>query len=163
MSETAIREFRPADMEAIVHVAIAAWEPIYANYRRLMGDDLFFTAFPDWQQEKARQVRVACTPPSTAMVYVAEQDRRIVGFVTFYANDASGIGEIGNNAVHPDRQGLGIGPRMYERAFDRLRERGMRFVKVSTGGDEAHAPARKAYAKVGFSIQLPGVDYFRPL
>ena len=162
MSEIVIRQFRPPDLEDIVQIAIAAWEPIYGNYRRLMGDDLFLTAFPDWQREKARQVRAACEPDSTAMVYVAEQDGKTVGFITFYANHPS-IGEIGNNAVHPHYQGLGIGPRMYEHAFERLRERGMRFVKVSTGLDTAHAPARRAYEKAGFCIQLPGVDYYRPL
>jgi ribosomal protein S18 acetylase RimI-like enzyme len=163
MTETAIREYRSSDIDAMVEIAIAAWTPIFANYRLLMGDDLFLTAFPDWQREKARQVRTACSPTSTAMVYVAEQDARVIGFITFYANDGTGIGEIGNNAVHPDHQGFGIGARMYEHAFARLRERGMRFVKVSTGGDVAHAPARKAYEKAGFCIQLPGVDYYRSL
>ena len=75
----------------------------------------------------------------------------------------AGIGEIGNNAVHPDLRGQGIGPRMYQYAFDRLRERGMRYVKVGTGGDPAHAPARRAYEKAGFTIQLPGVEYYREL
>ena len=163
MSEIEIREFRSSDLDAMVEIAIAAWTPIFANFRILMGDDLFLTAFPDWQRDKARQVRTACGPQSTAMVYVAEQGAGIVGFITFYANDATGIGEIGNNAVHPEHQGLGIGPQMYEQAFARLRERGMRFVKVSTGGDVAHAPARKAYEKAGFCVQLPCVDYYRPL
>jgi ribosomal protein S18 acetylase RimI-like enzyme len=75
-------------------------------------------------------------------------------------NHTSRIGEIGNNAVHPDVQGRGIGPQMYRHALERLRELGMRFVKVGTGGDPAHAPARRAYEKVGFDVQLPGVEYY---
>ena len=97
------------------------------------------------RHELARQVRAACEPTSSAIVGVAELDARIVGFVTCYANEQSSIGEIGNNAVHPDAQGRGIGPCMYEYAFARLRERGMRYVKVCTGGDPSHAPARRAY------------------
>jgi ribosomal protein S18 acetylase RimI-like enzyme len=163
-----IRPLQPTDVEAIVAIAVAAWRPIYAFYRQEMGKDLFAAACPDWPEEKARQVRAACDPPcgpqaSHAGVGVAETEGRPVGFVTFYADERSGIGEIGNNAVHPDARGQGIGPRMYQYAFDRLRERGMRYVKVGTGGDPAHAPARRAYEKAGFTIQLPGVEYYREL
>jgi len=34
-------------------------------------------------------------------------------------------------------------------------------VKVATGADISHLPARKAYEKIGFDIILPGVEYFR--
>jgi ribosomal protein S18 acetylase RimI-like enzyme len=106
---------------------------------------------------------VACDPTGNAMVGVAELDGHPVGFVTCYADDRSRIGEIGNNAVYPDVQGRGVGPRLYEYAFGRLRERGMRYVRVSTGGDPAHAPARRAYEKAGIGVQLPGVEYYRAL
>jgi ribosomal protein S18 acetylase RimI-like enzyme len=169
MQEIVIRPLAPSDVETVVEIAVAAWLPIFAHFRQIMGDELFLTARPRWQQEKARQVREACAPDSPAIVAVAEvpQDReqpaRVVGFVTCYARPSLGIGEIGNNAVHPDWQGRGIAPRLYEYVFERLRERGMRYVKVHTGGDPAHAPARRAYQKAGFEIALPQVDYYREL
>ncbi len=163
MNDLIIRALQPADVEAIAAIAVTAWRPIFGFYRQEMGDDLFSAACPNWPEEKARQVRAACDPQSGAQVGVAEIDGRPVGFVTFYANERSGIGEIGNNAVHPDVRGQGIGPRMYQYTFERLRERGMRYVKVGTGGDPAHAPARRAYEKAGFMIQLPGVEYYREL
>jgi ribosomal protein S18 acetylase RimI-like enzyme len=168
ISEPVVRALEPADVEMLVEIAVAAWTPIYAWYRQAMGEELFAAAFPDWPAEKARQVRSACASPRSeaarsAIVGVAELDGRIAGFVTCYADLHSGIGEIGNNAVRPDVRGRGIGPRMYEYAFARLRERGMRYVKVGTGGDPAHAPARRAYEKAGFDIQLPGVEYYREL
>jgi ribosomal protein S18 acetylase RimI-like enzyme len=168
MNDLTLRALQPADVETIVAIAVAAWRPIYAFYQQEMGDDLFAAACPNWPEEKARQVRAACDSAcgpqaSNVLVGVAETDGRPVGFVTFYADERSGIGEIGNNAVHPDLRGQGIGPRMYQYAFDRLRERGMRYVKVGTGGDPAHAPARRAYEKAGFTIRLPGVEYYRGL
>ena len=168
MGDLLIRALKPADVEALVEIAVAAWTPIYAGYRQTMGEELFAAAFPDWPAEKARQVRSACDPARSesahgALVGVAERDGQVAGFVTCYANGRSGIGEIGNNAVHPDAQGQGIGPRLYAYAFARLRERGMRYVKVGTGGDPAHAPARRAYEKAGFAVQLPGVEYYREL
>lgn len=161
-NEIQIRDLSPDDVDTIVAIALAAWEPIFRYYRQEMGEDLFRAVFPDWQADKARQVERACRPGSGARVCVVEQDGEGVGFATYYAND-SGVGEIGNNAVHPDRQGQGIGPRMYGYVFDRLRALGMRYVKVSTGGDPAHAPARGAYRKAGFEVALPGVDYYRAL
>lgn len=163
LNDIGIRDLEPSDLEAIVEIAVAAWTPIFAFYREVMGEELFAAACPNWREEKARQVRAACDPQSRAMVCVAEKGGQVVGFITFYADDASRIGEIGNNAVHPDFQGMGIGARMYQHIFDRLKKLGMRFVKVGTGGDPSHAPARRAYEKAGFSIRLPGVEYYRKL
>ena len=38
-----------------------------------------------------------------------------------------------------------------------------RGLSVHTGGDSAHASARRAYQKAGFTVQLPGVTYYREL
>ena len=169
MPEIVIRPLLPSDVEAVVEIAVAAWQPIFVFYRQTMGDELFWSAHQHWQHEKARQVRNACAAGSSAIVAVAELPAeghaaaRVVGFCTCYANSTTVIGEIGNNAVHPDWQGQGIAPRLYEYAFERLRERGMRYVRVRTGGDPAHAPARRAYQKAGFGISLPHVEYYREL
>jgi ribosomal protein S18 acetylase RimI-like enzyme len=163
MSEVVIRELEQGDVEAAVAIAVAAWEPIYAQFRQILGDDLFAAAYPDCLTEKARQVRKACEPDSRAMVAVAEKEGEVVGFITYYAGVRPGIGEIGNNAVRPDQRGQGIGPTMYRHALDRMRALGMRFAKVGTGLDPSHAPARRAYEKAGFDIQLPSVTYYRKL
>ena len=128
-----------------------------------MGASLFQTVHPDWRADKANQVRRACAEGSDALVYVAEVGDDRVGFATCYADRRTGVGEIGNNAVHPRWQGLGIGPRLYERVFAVLADQGMRFVKVETGGDPAHARARQAYYKAGFGVALPCMVYYREL
>ena len=51
----------------------------------------------------------------------------------------------------------------YAPLLDGLRAQGIDFVKVFTGGDPAHLPARRAYEKAGFDIALPTVDYFQRL
>jgi len=165
MNDTlAIRELRQDDdIDALVQIAVAAWQPIYAFYRQTMGDEMFLFLHPDWPAEKGGQVRRACEPGSTAQVCVAEQAGRVVGFITYYVDTERRTARIGNNAVHPAWQGNGIGPRMYECVFERLRQRGVQYVQVGTGGDPAHAPARRAYEKAGFDTQLPEVTYFRKL
>ena len=162
-TDLAIRDLKPADVEQIVEIALAAWEPIFVSFRGIMGEELFAALHPDWREDKARQVRSACDPGGRARVCVAEKGEETVGFITFHVNDKSRVAEIGNNAVHPDHQGQGIGTEMYQYIFEKMREAGMRFVKVSTGGDPSHAPARRAYEKAGFSISVPSVDYYREL
>lgn len=161
--ELTIRDFQPGDTERLVAIAVAAWQPIFASFREIFGEELYAANCPDYPQEKARQIRSACEDGSRALICVAELDGRIVGFATFYADVKPGIGEIGNNAVDPAHHGRGIAGRLYECVFERLRAMGMGFVKVITGGDPSHAPARRAYEKAGFDIHFPGVTYYRKL
>jgi len=158
-----VRELRDGDVEAIAAIAVAAWEPIFASFRRLLGEELFAAQWPDWRAEKARQVRDCCDPARGAVVCVAECAGRVVGFATAGLDARRRIGEIGNNAVDPAWRGRGVAGRMYEYLFDRLRHRGMETVKVTTGLDDSHAAARRAYAKAGFAAALPSVTYYRIL
>jgi len=160
-----ICDLRPDDdVEEIVAIAMAAWEPIWVELARRIGEELFAVTRADVRADKARQIRAACEPADGAGVAVAEIDGRIVGFVTYYAGVKSGMGSLGNNAVHPDYQGRGIAGLLYACAFDRLRSAGMRFVHVQTGLDPAHAPARRAYQKAGFDVVgFESVNYYRRL
>lgn len=167
MDELVVRDLEPADVEAAVEIAVAAWEPIFASFRQVLGEELFAVEHPDWRADKARQVRSACESACAsgdeALACVAELGGRVVGFVTCYPFPRRRIGEIGNNAVRPDHQGKGIAGRMYEYAFRRMRELGLAFVRVRTGGDPSHAPARRAYEKAGFETCWPDVTYYRKL
>ena len=69
------------------------------------------------------------------------------------------IAEIGNNAVDPAHRGRGIGPRMYEHALAFFREHDQKYVELVTGLDDAHAPPRRAYEKVGMRQACPSVKY----
>ena len=162
-AEIIIRDMQPGDLERMVEIALMAWEPIYEGFRRDMGEALFATVHPDWRQEKAQQIRQAAEPREGALALVAELEGQIVGFVTFFTRRDIPVGEIGNNAVAPDFRGRGIAGQLYDQAFERLKARGMRYVQVITGGDEAHAPARRAYEKAGFQARWRTVQYYRPL
>ena len=161
--ELIIRNVRAQDMPALEQIARAAWRPVYESFRRILGDEIFEAYWPDALDGKARQVHKGCAPDGPGLVYVAELAGRVVGFVSCFIKGTSPVAEIGNNAVHPDFQRHGIAGRMYRHVFDRLRERGVQFVEVHTGGDPSHAPARRAYEKAGFDRALPGVTYYRKL
>ena len=151
------------DMPAACEIAVLAWQPIFVEFRKRLGDDLYQQLYHDWETSKRNQVRQAFEYPQ-ARVLVTEADGQVVAFCTYYLSDpAHGVGEIGNNAVHPDFQGRGLARRQYERVFEALKVEGMTVVRVTTGLDEAHAPARRAYERVGFEKSLPQVAYYREL
>ena len=52
---------------------------------------------------------------------------------------------------------------MYRHVLDHFRRQGLRFAHVDTGLDDAHIPARRAYAAVGFDRAVPGVEYWQDL
>lgn len=161
--DVTIRPFRESDLPTLLDIAVAAWQPIFESFQALLGEDLFEMVFPDWKAMKRRQIESGCQPESSAHVLVAELDGRPVGFATYYLNQQEGIGTIGNNAVHPEQQAAGIGSQMYATVLAKMREAGMICVKVTTGLDDSHAPARRAYEKAGFNRALPSVDYYRTL
>ena len=158
-----IRNVAPKEIETIAQMAAVAWEPIYAARRKIVGDDLFAILHPHWQERKSDQIREACKPDNPTVVCVAVMNGHIVGFVTYRVDRKTSIGEIGNNAVDPASQGHGIAGKMYAYVFERMRELGIRYVKVETGGDPGHAPARRAYEKAGFNRCVPHVEYWREL
>ena len=158
--DVAIREFKEEDLPRLFEIAEAAWAPVYASFKELLGYDIYQGVYPEWQTKKKRQIANACNPGAHAHARVAEKHGKVVGFITFYLNVAPDIGEIGNNAVDPDYQRQGIGTKMYEDALSELKRLGMKYAQVGTGGDVSHAAARRAYEKAGFSASVPGVNYY---
>jgi len=159
---SSIRAVRPEDIERVCEIAVAAWEPIYAGFRQLLGDTLFALAHHDWRTEKASQVRWACRNEPWHVV-VTELDGEVVGFLSYRLDEARSMGEIGNNAVHPGFQGRGIGAAQCAHALEAFRQQGLRCASVWTGLDDSHAPARAMYQKAGFDRALPGVQYWQEL
>jgi len=158
-----IRPFADPDLDSVLDIAVAAWTPVFASFRELLGPQILEMVYPDWQAGKRREVESACRGEHGATVYVTELDGKVVGFISYTLDHTTGIGEIGNNAVSPEVQGTGIGTAMYAYVLARMKEAGMRCAEVTTGGDPSHAPARRAYEKAGFVRGLPKVTYFQEL
>ena len=51
---------------------------------------------------------------------------------------------------------------MYDHVLYKMKTAGVKYVQVGTGGDSAHAPARRAYEKSGF-VPLPLVRFYKKL
>ena len=91
--------------------------------------------------------------------YVALVDGKIAGFIFYVIDKDKKMAYLEENAVSPKFRGLGIASKMYEFVLNKMREDGMLYATVTTGLDNAHAPARHAYEKVGFSSPIESVRY----
>ena len=157
-----IRQGTPADAAAAAEIAVLAWMPVYEYRRQLLGDEMYRAEWPQGAEVKRGEVvRMFREHPDHCIV--TELAGRIVGFATWWGEREKGFAEIGNNAVHPDAQGRGIGTMQCRRVLEIFREKGFRFARVGTGLDPAHTPARRQYEKVGFALKVPSVTYYLEL
>lgn len=151
---------RPANTDDLTHLEDlrkAAFAPVFSSFRSILGEEIYDLAQAPEDEAQEELLASLLTPESDWKVYAAEMDSSIVGFVSIQLSQDTEIGEIGLNAVHPNYAGKGIGTTMYEFAITRMKEAGMQVATVATGGDPSHAPARRAYEKAGFTVQIPSV------
>ena len=157
-----IRLFQPSDLEPMVVIARKAWKKIFEGFRQQLGDELYTILYGNRLQDKRYQL-TEFTAKFPRQCYVCERNGKIVGFVTFGLNRETKTGILTNNAADPDSGEKGVGQEMYAAIFDRMRQEGMIAVTVSTGLDEGHAPARRAYERAGFEKHLDSVTYCKKL
>ncbi|MFN0091542.1 MAG: GNAT family N-acetyltransferase [Acidimicrobiales bacterium] len=156
---TTIRTFHPADTDRVVELSLAAWEPVFASSRAILGDRLYRRVHPDWRTDQAASVRDALERHET---WVATTDGVVTGFVNVVFDTDARSGEIYMIAVDPTAQRRGIATLLTDLALEEMRARGIDLAIVATGGDPGHAPARAAYEKAGFT-GAPQVWYARLL
>jgi GNAT superfamily N-acetyltransferase len=156
-SKVLIRGANASDAPRLDEVRRAAFAPVFASFRAILGEDIYQLAQARDDEAQAGFLASLLAPDSGWEVYAVELAGSVVGFVSIQLNRDTKIGEIGLNAVHPEWAGAGIGTAMYDFAVKRMREAGMLVATVSTGGDPSHAPARRAYEKAGFTVGIPSV------
>lgn len=145
------------DLSRLESVRQAAFVHIFTSFRSILGEEIYELAQAAEDRAQDKLLASALAPESDWQIYVAEADCTIVGFISIQLNLDTQVGEIGLNAVHPEYAGRGIGTAMYNFAVVKMKEAGMQVATVATGGDPSHAPARRAYEKAGFTVQIPSV------
>ena len=157
-----IKKAEIQDVSVAVEIAIVAWQPIFTLYKEMMGSEMYETFYHDWEKSKEYQINNSFEDENEEL-FVALNSEKIVGFICYRYYEENLLGVIGNNAVLTEYQGNGIGSLMYNYVFENMKAKGIKYAKVSTGGDAAHAPARRAYEKNGFTTKIPSVDYYKTL
>ena len=148
----------------IVELSLRAWADGFASMPDLLGDELDVRLHSDdWRGYQSASVQTTLAEPGMRVWVAVDDDGHVVGFVAAIVRDNERqIGEIEMLAVDPAHQNHGIGGALTELATTWLRDQGMRVAMIGTGGDPAHAPARRTYEKAGYT-PLPLVRYFKAL
>jgi len=148
MSESAdIRPMRPEDWPAVEAIVRRIWN-IGLDYLREQRYGIQVGGKP-WDQRKVEALKAEAFSGLDDW-FVTEAEGRVVGFCSAHSDSSTGIGQVGQNGVHPDVQGTGVGSRQLAFVLEELRRRGMTIAEVQTGLNDGHAAARKMYERAGF-------------
>ncbi|MFA6928811.1 MAG: GNAT family N-acetyltransferase [Lentisphaeria bacterium] len=155
------REICPEDFAEASRILAEAFEPIFLSLQEQMGN-VFQAFYPDPATNRGENLR-SHYEQYPDQILVAERAGKMVGVVTYLLDSKRRIGTICMNAADQHTDEKGVGQEMYAAVFERFRTAGMKYAQVSTGGDSAHAAARRAYERAGFQNSTLSVNYYREL
>ena len=156
-----MRPYKPEDLEKVMEIANIAWRPIRQMSRETLGDTIANYLSPAGD-DKSKGLQVKDQIDSGKWgIAVCEHEGELVGFITY--SIAGVFGEICNNGALTATGLKGIGQTMYKYVMEEFRNAGVKVVKVTTGLDWAHAPARRAYERAGFKKHLDSTTYYMEL
>lgn len=124
-----LRPYQPGDLEHMRRITVEGFDgtAIDQNVELQFGK----IAGHDWRWRKARQVDEDCEANPTG-VFVAEEDGRVLGYITTRLDRAVSKGRVPNLAVDTTAQGRGIGRKLIEHAVEYCRREGMAYVMIET-------------------------------
>lgn len=160
-----VRPLRGDDREAVVHLGLRAWAPVFASFEQVLGPTIYRRIYPDWKALQRAAIQRSVLEAGVD-AWVVDSGGRPAGFMTLalhgedYGEPMSG--EIEMIAVDPNFQRRGIARALIAHAVRRFRDTGRQLAVIATGGDPGHAPARAAYAAAGFTA-MPQVRYYLAL
>ncbi|MBW9213567.1 GNAT family N-acetyltransferase [Mumia sp. zg.B53] len=154
--------YAEAHREALLDLAIRAWEPVFPLMQSAVSPFVYDAFYPDgWRARQYADLDEVLAHESES-VDVALDGSDPVGWVCTKMHPEDSMSELYVIAVDPSRQREGIARALMDRSFERGREAGMLMVMVETGDDPGHAPARAAYETAGFE-RWPVARYFKDL
>lgn len=140
-----IRPFRPDDLAELKRITIEGFDgtAIDQNVEKEFG----VLGGHDWRWRKARHIDQdhAANP---AGVFVAEEDGRILGYITAVLDREARKGRIPNLAVDASARGKRVGRQLIEHALDYFRREGMVLAMIETMVN--NAAGQHLYPSCGF-------------
>ena len=152
-----IRPARYEDLEAAQAITKAAFGPVSTAR---MSEDFFGEELggKPWHVYKNSSIK-EYFDNHLNLIIVCEKNGIVVGYATLLYHENTKIAEIGNNAVHPDYQGQGIGKAMQREIARRMKEDGFsRFTVQTLTCDIA---AQKIYEKLDYERIASNIIYLK--
>ena len=140
-----VRPFHPTDLDELKRITIEAFDGTSVD--QIVEQQFGIMAGHDWRWRKARHIDQDCAA-NPAGAFVAEENGKILGYVTTVLDREAGKGRIPNLAVDAAARGRGIGRQLIDHALDYFRSEGMAFAAIETMD---HNPAgQHLYPACGF-------------
>jgi len=145
MADVSFRPYRPDDFDALKAIMVNAFEGVSID----QGIEALYGPINgrDWKWRKGRHFD-ADVERDAAGIVVAEQDGRVLGFVSSWIDHDAGIGHIPNISLVPEARGQGLGRQLLEKALDRFRKAGLTHAKIETLVQ--NAVGNHLYTSLGF-------------
>lgn len=140
-----IRSYQPADLPLLKAITVEAFTGVAIDH----GIEKQFGPINghDWKWRKSRHLDDdAARDP--AGIFVAEDEGRVVGYITTWQDREAGIGHIPNIAIAPEFRGQGIGRLLIEHALAHFRASGLSHAKIETLAQ--NAVGNHLYRDLGF-------------
>jgi len=149
-----VRPYQPADRVRVLEVTADSFGPVSIdrNIEARFGP----IGGTTWQERKTRDVAgdLDAFPEGC---FVAEEDGRVVAYLTTVINATAGIGRIPNLAVDPAYRRRGLASALIQRALDLFRERGLELARIETL--EQNTPTQDLYPRFGFEEIARQIHY----
>jgi ribosomal protein S18 acetylase RimI-like enzyme len=144
MSAT-FRQYVPVDLTTLKSIMVDAFDGVSID----QGIETLYGPINGhgWKWRKARHLDED-VERNEADIIVAEEDGRILGFVSSWIDREAGIGHIPNISLVPDARGQGLGRALLEKAMDRFRAAGLTHAKIETLVQ--NAVGNHLYSSLGF-------------
>lgn len=153
-----IRPYRPEDREILRDITARTFAEVSID--RNIEKQFGLINGTDWVWRKLRHIDGDCDAQPDG-VLVAEEDGRVIGYITMRFDEATKVAWIPNMAVEPEFQGRGIGRQLILTALDWARQKGMKYAKIETLAQ--NPVGQHLYPSCGFKEVARQVHYFREL
>ena len=153
-----IRSYRPEDRETLKEITARTFAEVSIDKNIEKGFGLINAT--DWAWRKRRHIDWDCEAQPDG-IFVAEEDGRIIGYITTRLDHETKTGLIPNMAVEREYQGAGIGRRLIETALDFFQAREMGYAKIETL--DGNLVGEHLYPSCGFKEVARQIHFFREL
>src|SRR5699024_5312764 len=97
LPEPEFRLARPEDHDSLQAIRRAAFAPVFASFRSLLGDEVYDLAQRRADEMQEGLLTSLMTPDENRVLYVVHLSDTIVGFVAVLFDHETHVGEIGLN------------------------------------------------------------------
>jgi ribosomal protein S18 acetylase RimI-like enzyme len=149
-----VRGYVPADLYELKQITVDAFQGI--AFDQMVEQRFGLLLGHDWRWRKARHIEDDVTA-NAAGVFIAEENEKILGYITSTVDRAVGRGRIPNLAVIAEARGKGIGRLLIEHVLDYFRREGMAYAVIETmEGNEIghHLYSSCGFVEIGRQVQF---------